>query len=60
MLQQLWFNQSHVPKAWLKPWLTKVQALSNQPGLPDITICAKGLVNQGTPGKPGNSKKQEN
>ena len=35
-------------------------ALSNQPRLPGITICAKSLVNQGTPGKPGNSKKQEN
>ena len=35
----------------------------NEPGLPDLTMCTKSLVNQGIPGKsgkPGYSKNQEN
>ena len=58
------------PKAWLsqglpgrKPGWTNHTFLVFKPGLPDSTICAKSLVNQGTPGKPGKpgySKNQEN
>ena len=55
------------PKAWLnkglpgcKPGWTNQTYLAFKPGLPDFTICAKSLVNQDIPGKPGYPKNQEN
>ena len=58
---------SLAPKAWLnqglpgfKPGWTNQTFLVFKPGLPDLTICAKSLVNQGIPGKPGYPKNQEN
>ena len=35
-----------------KPGLTNQTFLVVKPGLPDFTICAKSVVNQGIPGKP--------
>ena len=58
---------SLAPKAWLNQGLpgcklgwTNQTFLVFQPGLLDLTICAKSLVNQGIPGKPGYPKNQEN
>ena len=58
------------PKAWLnrglpgcKPGWTNQTFLVFKPGLPDLTIRAKSLVNRGIPGKRGNfgyPKNQEN
>ena len=58
---------SLAPQAWLnqglpgcKPGWTNQTFLVFKPGLPDLTIWAKSLVNQGIPGKPGYPKNQEN
>ena len=58
---------SLAPQAWLnqglpgcKPGWTNHTFLVFKPGLPDLTIWAKSLVNQGIPGKPGYPKNQEN
>ena len=51
------------PKGWLNQGLpgrktgrTNQTFLVFKPGLPDVTECAKSLVNQGIPGKPGYPK----
>ena len=60
-------DNSLAPKAWLNRGLLGCKAgwtnqtfLVFKPGLPDFTRCAKSLVNQGIPGKPGYPKNQEN
>ena len=37
-------------------WFNEPEFLFVKPGLSDFSICAKRLVNQGIPGKPGYSK----